>query len=450
MSNTIRIRKGLNIRLLGKAEKIYTKAAMADTYAVKPTDFPGVIPKMLVKEGESVKAGTALFFDKYQPEVMFASPVSGTVQEIKRGERRRILEVIIKADTEISYEKFEVGDLSSMSAEEVRENLLKSGLWPSIRQRPYAVIAKPVSKPKSIFIPCFDTAPLAADPDFLVKDNKEDFQMGVDALKKLTDGKINLTLSEDYQGADVFTKAKGVEFHRFSGPHPAGSVGVQIHHIDPINKGEIVWYVDPQHVISIGKLFKSGHYDASRIVAVTGSEVERPRYYKTFSGVDISALHANRVKEGSLRYISGNVLTGTQIESNGYNGYYDSQITIIPEGDDYEFLGWASPGFGKFSTSRTFWSWLSSGKRYRLNANYHGGERAFVMTGEYEKVLPMDILPVHLLKAILAEDIDKMEQLGIYEVAEEDMALCEFVCTSKIEVQSILRKGIDLMIKELG
>ena len=338
----------------------------------------------------------------------------------------------------------------SKSATGTLENLLNSGLWPFIRQRPYDVVAKPESNPKAIFISAFDTAPLAPDYDFLVKGENEAFQTGIDALAKLTAGKINLGLNSSYPPSDVFTNAKGVELHYFKGPHPAGNAGIQIHHIDPINKGDIVWHIRPWEVSMIGKLFMQGQFDVSRIVALTGSEVENPRYFKTYHGGNIEPIVKGNIKSENVRYISGNVLTGSKISAKGFLGFYDSQITVIPEGNHYEFFGWIAPGFKEFSVAQSYPTWLMPKKQYSLHTNLNGGKRAFTFSGEYEKVLPMDILPVHLLKAILVEDIDLMENLGIYEIAEEDFALCEYVCVSKTEVQKILRQGFDLMIRELG
>ncbi|MBU0766013.1 MAG: Na(+)-translocating NADH-quinone reductase subunit A, partial [Bacteroidetes bacterium] len=385
MSRTIRIKKGHNIRIQGKAEKIFKKAEHSGTYAVKPQDFCGLTPKLCVAPGDQVKTGSVLFYNKHRPEIKITAPVSGTVSQIKRGERRRILEVIIDAENELQHNTFASGDPLKMTRDEIIGSLLSAGLWPMIRQRPYAVIADPATTPKSVFIPCFDTAPLAPDYDFVVKGENEAFQIGINALSKLTDGKINITLNAEYPSSDVFTKTSGTEITFFSGPHPAGSVGVQIHHIDPVNKGDIVWYLFPQDVITIGKLFGKGIYDSSRIVALTGSEVEKPIYYKTRIGADISSIHENKLKPGQKRFISGNVLTGTQVEENGYLGFYDSQITVIPEGNQFEFLGWAMPGLKKYSTSRSFCSWMRPGGRYRINTNFNGGERAFVMSGEYER-----------------------------------------------------------------
>ncbi len=450
MSKVIKIKKGLNISLLGTAEKIMKKADQADLYAIKPTDFIGIRPKLVVKVGDNVKAGTPLFFDKFQPEVQFVSPVSGEVVEINRGERRAILEVVVKADAIIEYEQFKVADPKDLSREEIVEALQNSGLWPSLRQRPYSTIANPNDIPKAIFISAFDSAPLAPDMDYMVKDCVECFQKGINVLSKLTNGKIHLNLNADYPPADTYTKAKNVQLNYFTGPHPSGNVGVQINKIDPINKGDIVWYTYPQEIAAIGRFFEKGIYDATKIVALTGSEVKNPKYFKVLNGASIKNLVKNNVNDGELRYISGNVLTGSKIEDDGYIGFYDNQITIIPEGKYHEFFGWAAPGFKKYTASRTLLSWLIPGKKYRLDTNFHGGPRAYVVTGEYEKVFPMDIYPVQLIKAIMVEDIDKMEQLGIYEVDEEDFALCEYVCTSKTEVQSIIRDGLDLMRKEMS
>ncbi len=450
MSEVIKIKKGLNIPLQGIAEKIFVKAGQSETYALKPPDFHGLTPKLTVTINQEVKAGTPLFYDKYRPSIQFTSPVSGKVVAINRGERRRVLEVVVEPVGEIQYETFQKGNPSELSREKVVDNLLKAGLWPSIRQRPYSVIANPEEQPKSIFISAFDTAPLAPDYDFAVKGCEKEFQTGIDALSRLTEGKIHLNINADYPASAAFSNAKGVQVNKFKGPHPAGNVGIQIHRIEPLNKGDLIWYVSPQDVITIGRLFENGIYDASRVVALTGSEVIKPLYYKLIAGASIKKMVNDNVTENPVRYISGNVLTGTKITSEGYLGYYDSQVTVIPEGKHFEFLGWALPGFGKFSTSRSFWSWLTPGREYRLDTNLNGGNRSLMITGKYEEVLPMDIYPMQLIKAILVEDIDLMEKLGIYEVAEEDFALCEFVCTSKTNIQSIIRKGLDLMAKEMS
>ena len=450
MSDTIKIKKGLNIRLQGKAEKILTKARKAELYAVKPTDFHGITPKLSVKVDDKVKAGSVLFFDKARPEIKFTSPVSGVVQLINRGERRKILEVIIKPDETTEYVNFKKADPSGMSREEIQRNLLESGIWPVIRQRPYNIIAHPSDTPKAIFISAFDTAPLAPDYDYLMKEMEKEFQTGIDILSNLTDGKVHLNICSDYTTSTIFTRTKGVQLNKFAGPHPAGNVGVQIQRIDPINKGELIWVISPQDVAIIGRLFLTGQYDASKIVALTGSEISNPKYYKIIGGACIQSITGENVKEGDVRYISGNVLTGTRVSQRGFLGFYDSQVTVIPEGNHYEFMGWLAPGFRKFSLSRAFWSWLFLGREYRIDTNLHGGKRALMITGNFERVFPMDIYPMQLIKAIIIEDIDLMEKLGIYEVVEEDFALCEFIDTSKTDIQAIVRKGLDLMIKEMS
>jgi Na+-transporting NADH:ubiquinone oxidoreductase subunit A len=449
MSTVTKIKKGLNINLIGEAEKTIAELT-PKLYAIKPTDFNGVFPKMLVKEGDTVMAGTTLFIDKKRDNIRFTSPVSGKVKEIKRGAKRLLLEVKIEADNKDSKYDFKAADPNTLDREAVVEKLLESGVWPMIRQRPYSVIANPKDEPKAIFISAFDTAPLAPDNDLIVHGQGEAFQTGLDALKKLTPGIIHLNLDDNATHSKVFTNSKNVQFNHFSGPHPTGNVGVQINKIDPINKGEVVWYLYPQDVLAIGRLFLSGHYDASRLIALTGSEILRPKYYKTMLGAAIEPFLNDNVTGIKKRIISGNVLTGKKIELDGYIGFYHTQVTVIPEGDYYEFLGWALPGLNKFSMSKAFPAWMFKSRKYRLDTNLHGGPRALVMTGQFEKVFPFDIYPMQLLKAIMIEDIDLMEQLGIYEVDEEDFALCEVIDTSKTDIQEIVRKGIDLMHKEMS
>ncbi|WP_439184045.1 Na(+)-translocating NADH-quinone reductase subunit A [Carboxylicivirga taeanensis] len=449
MSEVIKIKKGLDIQLAGKAEKVFGQADLPEFFAVKPTDFHGVVPKMAVKVGDKVKAGTVLFFDKYRPEIKFVSPVSGELAAVNRGERRKILEVVVKSDGADEKEQFETANPADLSKEQIVEKLQAAGLWPFIRKRPYDVIADANETPKAFFVSAFDSAPLAPDMDFILSGQEEALQAGVNVIKQLCSN-VHVGVQNE-SASKAFKSLKGVTLHSFSGPHPAGNVGVQIHHTLPISKGEVVWVAQPQDIVAIGKLFTEGIYDANRIVVLAGSEIEKKGYFRTKLGASISTLVKNNTTtDTTLRYISGNVLTGTQIEEDGYLGAYHSQVTVIPEGDYYEFMGWAMPGFGKFSMSHSFFSWMCKNKEYRLDANKHGGLRSFVVSGQYDKVLPMDILPEFLFRAILVEDIDKMEQLGIYELVEEDIALCEFVCTSKQPLQATLRKGIELMIKELS
>lgn len=448
MSEVIKLRKGLDIKLKGTAESVLETLPLPAVVALKPTDFPGLTPKMSLKPGAEVKAGDALFYNKYHPEVVFTAPFGGKVSSVNLGERRRILEVVIETNPQAGFVEFKSGDPLKLSSEEIKAELFKSGLWPFIKRRPYGIVALPDDQPKAIFISTFDTAPLAPDYNFILEGQMGTFQTGINALSKLTAGKIFLGLSEK----SVFGNIKNVEYRTFAGPHPAGNVGVQIHHVSPLNKGEVVWTINPQDVLFIGRLFETGKTDFTKMFALTGSEVEKPKYFQTLLGTQVSSIVKGHLKNAGYkqRIISGNVLTGTKVNPMNYVGFYDSQISVIPEGNDYELLGWALPGVDKFSASKTFLSSLFPKKEYELNANLHGGERAFVMSGQYEKVVPMDIFPVFLLKAILANDVDKMEQLGLYEVIEEDFALCEYVCTSKIKVQNILRNGINTLIKELG
>ena len=444
MSKIIKLCKGLDIRLQGEAAKTIVDAPKASEYAVSPLDFEGVTPKMLVKVGDTVEAGSPLFFDKKRPEIIFTSPVSGTVAAVNRGEKRKILSVVVTADKEIAYKQFSTLDLTKASREQIIELLLESGLWTMFVQRPYGVVASPSDKPKAIFVSAFDSAPLATDYDFALAAEQQSLQAGFDVLGRLTDGKVHLS----YNACGQVPQIKGVELHAFKGKHPAGNVGVQINHISPINKGEKVWTLNIQDVAILGRLFLTGKVDMTRVIAVAGSCVAEPKYYRVVAGASVESILGGKFSNEHARVISGNVLTGRNVGKEGFLGVNANMITAIPEGDTYEMLGWAMPRFNKFSVSRAYLSWLMPWRKYNLNTNMNGGERAFVMSDTYGKYLPMDIYPVHLIKACLANDLDKMENLGIYEVIEEDLALCEFVCPSKIEIQQVLRNGINLMMKE--
>ncbi len=450
MSKIITLRKGLDINLAGAASKQLSALPMASEYGLSPLDFEGVTPKLLVKVGDEVKAGTPLFFNKADERILFTSPVSGVVSAINRGEKRKVLSVTVTPAEKQTYEEFPKLDAKKASREEVVEVLLKSGLWPMIQQRPYGIIANPSDQPKAIFISAFDSAPLAPDYGFVLENEMAAVEAGIAVLGRLTEGKVHLSMLKGSEGK--FAALKGAELHTFAGKHPAGNVGVQIHHIDPVNKGEVVWTVNIQDVAIIGRLFTEGKVDMQKIVALAGSEVEAPQYYKVIAGARIDSLVGGKLKaqkEGDkVRIISGNVLTGAKRSEAEFVGFYANLLTVIPEGDKFELFGWMMPRFGKFSVSRAYFSWLCPKKQYTLDTNLNGGERPFVVSGIYEEYLPMDIYPVYLLKACLAGDIDKMENLGIYEVIEEDIALCEFVDPSKIEMQQILRDGINLMIKE--
>lgn len=448
MANLIKLRKGLDINLKGKAAAEVVAVKEPGFYALCPDDFTGVTPKVVVKEQEYVMAGGPLFIDKNHPEVQFVSPVSGVVTSVERGARRKVLSITVEAAQEQDYEEFGKEDVSKMDAVSVKAALLKSGMFAFIKQRPYDIVANPTVAPRAIFVSAFDTNPLAPDFELALKGEEANFQTGLDALAKIAKTYLSISVN---QKAVALTQAKNVTLTVFDGPHPAGNVGVQINNIVPINKGETVWTIDPQAVIFIGRLFNTGHVDLTRLVAVTGSEVKKPSYCKLKVGALLTNVFAGNVStDKNLRYISGNVLTGKQITANGFLGAFHSQVTVIPEGDDvHEMLGWIMPRFDQFSTSHSYFSWLMGKKEYTLDARVKGGERHMIMSNEYDRVLPMDIMPEYLIKAIIAGDIDRMEALGIYEVAPEDFALCEFVCSSKMELQRIVREGLDMLRREM-
>jgi Na+-transporting NADH:ubiquinone oxidoreductase subunit A len=449
MSTDIRIRKGLDIKLVGEAEKTTSALPLSSVFAVKPEDFHGIIPKLKVREKAEVKAGEAIFYSKADDRILFPSPVSGEIIEIVRGAKRKILEVKILADKEQKFEDFGKKDISGLSADDIKAHLLASGCWPFIKQRPYDVIAKPDDTPKSIFVSAYASAPLAPDYNYVLQGKEAELQVALTALSKLTSGKVHVSVKAG--SSSVFDGLQNIQLHKVSGPHPIGNVSTQIANIDPINKGEKVWVVTPQDLVIIGELLLTGKFNSARTVALTGSHFSKPKYVTVHIGTMVSDIVANELKPEKTRLISGNVLTGKQVGTNGYLGYYDNQITAIPEGDDYEFFGWLKPVFNKISPSRALtFSWLSSNKKYDLNTNTNGEHRAFVVTGQYEEVFPLDIYPMQLLKACMYEDLDEMENLGMYEVAPEDFALTEFVCVSKQPHQEIIRKGLDLMLKEIG
>ncbi|MBQ0087227.1 MAG: Na(+)-translocating NADH-quinone reductase subunit A [Bacteroidales bacterium] len=453
MSDYIRLKQGLDLPIKGAAALEVTKTVEPDLVAVKPSDWRGVIPRLLVREGDAVKAGTPLFADKQNPDIVFCSPVSGTVNAIVRGDKRKLLAVTVKADGKNESLKFSAPEVSKANRNAVRELLLQSGLWACIKQRPYGTVANPQATPKAVFISGFNTAPLGADLDFVLAGELPCIQAGIDALAKLTDGGVHLSLNRENCGKTEFRNLKNVITHVFAGAHPAGNVGIQINHISPINKGETIWTVNLQDVAAIGRLFLNGVYDTAKTIAVAGPAVKNPSYVKVPQGVAISALAEYfDNSEGDIRIISGDVLSGTTVGNDGFLGFYDNLVSVVPEGNYHEMFGWVKPfRCKKFSFSRTYWSWLcGKGRKYQMDTNTNGGQRAFFVSDVYGKVLPMDIYPVYLFKAILAGDIEKMEQLGIYEVIEEDVALCEYVCPSKIEIQNIVGKGIDLMLKEMA
>ena len=450
MSTDIRIKKGLNINLVGAAEPTTSKAVSSNVYNINLEDFYGLTPKMLVKEGAEVQAGEAIFYNKNYEAMKFVAPVSGELVEIERGARRRILNVKILADKEQKTLQHTPLDPGKADAGDIRAFLLESGCWPFIKQRPYDLIAHPEDVPKAIFISAYVTAPLAADSTYTLKGKEAELQAALDALSKLTPGKVHVGIGKGE--ASPFSGLKGVNLHQVSGPHPAGLVGTQINRIDPINKGERVWTVSPQDLVIIGETLLTGKFNPERVVALAGSCVKNPKYYTTRIGAEISTfLYASGVNQKNFRVINGNVLTGRKSRPEGHLGFYNNTVSVIPEGDDYELFGWTKPVFDKISPTRSLtFSWLKSGKKYDLDTNTNGEHRAFVVTGLYEEVFPLDIYPMQLLKACMYKDIDEMEQLGLYEVIPEDFSLTEFVCISKQPHQQIIREGLDLLHKEIG
>lgn len=451
MGKTIKLKKGFDINIIGKPQKKVDNNFSSKTYAIKPSDFRYIapIPKLTVKEGDEVKAGDPIFYDKGNPDIMFCAPVSGEIVEVKRGQKRAIAEIVILADKENQYKQLDKVDLNMIDREDLVKHLLGSGCWPMLTQRPYGVLADPTETPKAIFVSAFDSAPLANDLNFSVAGQQDYLQAGIDALNILSGSTVYLGLTAG-QSANELTHLKNVETNNFDGPHPAGLVGVQIHHTQPINKGDIVWTVKLMDVVAIGRVIRDGQFNTERLFALGGPSVKNPQYYKGFIGANVEQMLKDNIKSDNNRVISGNVLTGQQIAPNGHMHFFQNQVTVLEEGDKHELFGWLIPNYPRPSISKTFFGNLFGGskKEFNVNTNTHGEHRALVVSGEYEKVLPMDVFPMQLVKSILYGDLDLMEGLGIYEIIEEDLALCEFVCTSKTEVQKIVKDGIDLMIEQ--
>lgn len=447
MSKDIKVKKGLDLRLKGEAEKILVDAPRSKTYAIKPPDFHAVVTKMVVKEGAKLLAGDEIFFSKYNDKLRFTAPVSGTLKEIVRGAQRKVMEVVIEADPENSYKDFGQLNAATADSESVKEKIFKSGCGAFIVQRPYDIAANAEDTPKAIYISTFNSAPLAPDMEFALKDKQTAFQEGINALAKLTTGKVYLAVER--HSTSYFKDIKGVEILNVSGPHPAGNVSVHIQKTEPINMGEKVWTVAPENVAVIGNLFLTGNFIAERTVAVAGSDAQNRKYYKTFIGANSTDL-IGTVSEDT-RIISGDVFTGQRLSNNQYIGFYDNMLTLIPEGDSYRIFGWMPFTYNNIpSMSHTSLSWLFPKKKYVVNTNMNGEERALVVSGEMEQVMPLDIYPMQLLKACMSGDVEKMENLGIYEVAPEDFALVDYINTSKLEAQEVIRLGLDLMITEVG
>ena len=448
MEPLYKIKKGLDIMLEGAAEQQLAVCPLAETYAVKPADFNGIVPKLAVKEGCSVKAGDPLFVDKATEKIAVVSPVSGTVKAIERGERRKLLRICIESDGKQDYKSFNAPDLEKASGEEVHALMLEAGMAAFLRQRPYDVIADPEQKPKSIFVSAFSTMPLAADCSFVAKGREGDFKTGIAALSRIAPVYVGINPQQINSELLPITHAK---VSVFSGPNPAGNVGVQINHIDPVNKGETVWTMGAEHVIMLGELFRTGKVNLTRRIAVAGSMITAPAYVETLIGAPMTSIIGDKIKgTGHVRIIGGNPLVGERSGMDDYLGAFCTEVCAIPEGDDVnEAFGWIMPRLNQFSTSRSYFSWLfGKSKKYDLDCRIKGGERHIIMSGEYDRVFPMDIYAGYLIKAIITGDIDRQEALGIYEVAPEDFAVAEFVDSSKLELQKIVREGLDLLRKE--
>ena len=481
MPDTITIRKGLDIPISGTAELLLTDARSITTYAVKPTDFVGLTPRLVVEEGDAVKAGDALFVDKHDERIRFTSPVCGHVKAIVRGEKRKLLEVVVEADFKSAGSTgSDCKSSPTLTADGIKAAMLQCGLWTQLRQRPFGTVANPDDKPKAIFVSAFSSAPLAPDYDFVMQGKEELLAKGLEALMQLTEGMVHVCFRPGQRLANIVGEGRHaglplrVMTHFINGPHPSGNIGTQIAHIDPINKGEVVWTMNLQDVAVLGELVTTGVYKPEKVIAVAGPNIKDPHYYRVKAGVCLEEINKNQListdysKTNDIdaakenRVISGDILSGTQIAADGFVGAYDDLVSILPEGNYYDFMGWLMPGFRKFSFSRTFFSGFMPKstfkpfgmklprfeKLWKFDTNTHGDERPLVFTGNFDRVFPFDIYPTQLIKACIVGDIELMENLGIYEVEPEDFALCEFIDTSKTDIQAIIREALEKLRKE--
>lgn len=438
----IKLKRGFDLNLKGKiTQDNVEEEASSNIYAVVPDDFYGIIPRMEKKEGDTVAAGEPLYHDKNDEKIKITSPVAGKVKQVVRGNRRKIMAVTIEPDYSGNVKRFD-------TKENPKVLLLESGLWAMMRQRPYDIVPSTDIRPRDIFITAFDSAPLAPELSLVMGENDKYLKKGVEVLATMTDGKVYIGCHENESLVET-----GAETNTFVGPHPAGNAGVQAANVKPVNKGEVIWTLDVVTAARIGRLFETGTVDYSTVVALTGSGISNPCYVKATMGCSLKSLLDNRIvdDEKEKRIISGNVLTGVKEDIEGFLHAPYRHISVINEiNKKDEFMGWASLSPKKYSIYRVFTSWLlGRHKEVDLDARLNGGERAIVLSGEYDKMLPMDIYSEFLIKSIIAFDIDKMEQLGIYEVAPEDFALAEFADTSKLELQHIVREGLDKMRAEM-
>ena len=449
MSKGIRISKGLSIKIKGSAEKKIENLPLASTYAFNLNDFHLTVPKLILREGDSVKRGTPIFYAKSNEKIKFVSPVSGTIKEIVRGERRKVYNIIIDSDGKDNFVRHKPPVLENSSPQELIDLLLETGLWPYINQRPFDIIADPNLSPKAIHVSCFDSSPLAVDYEFIMNDRLSDIKAGLDCLNQIVSGKLHLGLRSSQK---LFQKEfSNYKTNLFDGPHPSGNVGVQIHHVNPINSGEVVWTLKLEHIAVIGNLILTGEYLPNRTIAVSGPPVKNPKYFYLRTGASLESLLNNVEIDNKIdvRLINGDVLSGHKVDSNGYLGHYNNKLCVLKEGNQYRLFGWI-PFINNTVPSiyKTSFSWLFNNKEKDYDTNLNGEERAFVATGEMESVFPMDIYPMQLIKECMIGDIEKMEKLGIYEVSPEDFGLIDYSSSSKIEAQTIIRQGLDYIYKE--
>lgn len=448
MKTLYKIKKGLDFKLKGEAvEKLVTLKQSAE-YAVMPTDFPGIVPRAIVKEGDEVLVGQTLFVDKATESIHFVSPVSGTVMGVERGDRRKILRFRVKASEKQNYKDFGIHHVEDLSSESLKSLMLESGLFAFVRQRPYDVIASPEDSPKAIFISTFSKMPLASNFSFVASGREEDFKLGVEALTRIA--KVHIGICPEQINSNLLP-IKDAEVSVFDGPNPSGNVGVHINHVLPVNKGDVVWTIGAEIVVTLGRLLRTGKILLTRRIAVAGSCVSDPCYVETLIGVPLRDIFENRLNNTEhVRIINGNPLVGYKSEIGDFLGSFTTEVCAIPEGDDVnEVFGWIAPRLNDYSTNHSYFSWLLGKKRaYNLDCRIKGGERHMIMSAEYERVFPMDIYPSYLIKALLTGDIDRQEALGIYEVAPEDFAVAEFIDSSKLELQRIVREGLDVLRKE--
>ena len=446
----IRSRRGAKLNIKGVAEKTLSKTSSSPTYALNPDDFFGTTPKLLVKEGASLKAGDPIFFSKQDPRIKIVSPISGTIKAIERGPKRKIEKILIESNQSSEVRTHDVKNWDNLNRDALVALLLESGNWPFIKQRPYGTLANPDETPKAIFVSAIDTAPLAADQEYLLANHHENFQRGINVLNKLVDQAVFLGVDASHTAP--FDHVENVQMYTVSGPHPAGNLSFHIQQLSPINMGEYVWTINPEDVVNLGRFFNDGVFSPQRTVAFAGNALKNPKYFTAKIGVELAPMIKEvKIMEDSPRYINGDVLSGSSTTASGHLGYYNNLVSVIPEGNTYRMFGWLPfVDNSIMSLSNTSFSRLFNKKGFDIDTNLNGEERALVVTGEMEKVFPLDLYPMQLLKACMIEDIEKMEALGIYEVVPEDFGLIDYANTSKIEAQEIIRKGIELMINEVG